>query len=119
MRDDDRTTLSRSPPCGELSPKATEGSVADSFTARSDVAESETDPLIRFADLSPARRGTAKVRMAASRFSTARCASARASRICCTTTAACAWFLASTVAYPACRFASRASFCARFASLSW
>jgi hypothetical protein len=34
--------------------------VADSNTARSSVAESETDPLIRFADLSPARRGTAK-----------------------------------------------------------
>ena len=30
-----RPSLSRSPPCGELSPKATEGSVADSATARS------------------------------------------------------------------------------------
>jgi hypothetical protein len=55
-----RPNRSRSPPCGELSPKATEGSVADSNTARSSVAESETDPLIRSADLSPARRGTAK-----------------------------------------------------------
>ena len=58
-----RPNPSRSPPCGELSPKATEGSVADSVTARiRTVSESETDPLIRYADLSPARRGTAKMR---------------------------------------------------------
>ena len=53
------TGTSRSPPCGELSPKATEGSVVDSFTTRSNIAESGTDPLVRSADLSPARRGTA------------------------------------------------------------
>jgi hypothetical protein len=33
----------------------------------SSVAESETDPLIRFADLSPARRGTASLNEAITR----------------------------------------------------
>jgi hypothetical protein len=38
----------------------TDGLVAGSVTTRTrKVNESETDPLIRFADLSPARRGTA------------------------------------------------------------
>jgi hypothetical protein len=37
------------------------GSVAGSVTAHPNVAESEADPLIRFADLSPARRGTASM----------------------------------------------------------
>jgi hypothetical protein len=37
------------------------GSVAGSVTAHPNVAESEADPLIRFADLSPARRGTAQI----------------------------------------------------------
>ena len=32
------------------------------MTVSSIIPESETNPLIRFADLSPARRGTAKVR---------------------------------------------------------
>jgi hypothetical protein len=53
--------ISCSPALAEGVPKATEGSVADAAAARSSVTESETDPLIRFADLSPARRRTAKV----------------------------------------------------------
>jgi hypothetical protein len=61
-----RALHDRSPRWGELSPKATEGLVTGSVTSRTrKVNASETDPLIRYADLSPARRGTATMRKSA------------------------------------------------------